>query len=59
MKSKSINADAKKIVNGLSVLKPLADEVYNELQKIKDEEEKRFREERYALRLKLNGRNTH
>ena len=58
MKSKSINADAKKIVNGLSVLKPLADEVYNELQKIKDEE-KKFREERYALRLKLNGRNTH
>ena len=45
MKSKSINADAKKIVNGLSVLKPLADEVYNELQKIKDEEEKKFREE--------------
>lgn len=59
MKSKSINEDAKKIVNGLSVLKPLADEVYNELQKIKDEEEKKFREERYALRLKLNGRNTH
>ena len=59
MKSKSINADAKKIVNVLSVLKPLADEVYNELQKIKDEEEKKFREERYALRLKLNGRNTH
>lgn len=59
MKSKAINADAKKIVNGLSVLKPLADEVYNELQKIKDEEEKKFREERYALRLKLNGRNTH
>jgi hypothetical protein len=59
MKSKSINADAKKIVNGLAVLKPLADEVYNELQKIKDEEDRKFRNSRYELRLKLNGRNTH
>ena len=33
--------------------------IHKLLQVLIDREDKKFREERYALRLKLNGRNTH
>tara|TARA_R100001443_G_scaffold38529_1_gene52040 strand:+ start:198 stop:386 length:189 start_codon:yes stop_codon:yes gene_type:complete len=55
MKSKSISADADKIVNGLLVCKPLADEVYNKLRVLALADEENFRNNRIAERHKLNN----
>ena len=49
MKSKSISADADKIVNGLLVCKPLADEVYNKLRLLALQDEEDFRNKRFSI----------
>ena len=51
MKSKSISADADKIVNGLLVCKPLADEVYNKLRLLALQDEEAFRNKRFQERV--------
>jgi hypothetical protein len=53
--SKSISEDADKIVNGLLVCKPLADEVYNKLRKLALADEENFRNNRIAERHRLNN----
>ena len=55
MKSKSISADADRIVSGLLVCKPLADEVYNKLRKLALADEEDFRNNRIAERHRLNN----
>ena len=56
MKSKAISEDADKIVNGLLVCKPLADEVYNKLRTLNLKEEEDFRNKRYSDRVKANNK---
>ena len=55
MKSKSISKDADRIVSGLLVCKPLADEVYNKLRVLALKDEEEFRNNRIAERNKLNN----
>ena len=55
MKSKSISADADKIVNGLLVCKPLADEVYNKLRLLALQDEEDFRNQRFQDRVIANN----
>jgi len=55
MKSKSISADADKIVNGLLVCKPLADEVYNKLRLLALKDEEDFRNKRFQDRVIANN----
>ena len=55
MKSKSISKDADRIVNGLLVCKPLADEVYKKLRVLALEDEEDFRNNRIAERHRLNN----
>ena len=55
MKSKSISADADKIVNGLLVCKPLADEVYNKLRLLALQDEEDFRNKRFQERVIANN----
>ena len=54
MKSKSISEDADRIVSGLILCKPLADEVYNKLRVLALKDEEVFRNNRIAERHKLN-----
>ena len=54
MKSKSISKDADRIVSGLILCKPLADEVYNKLRVLALKDEEEFRNNRIAERHKLN-----
>ena len=53
--SKSISADADKIVNGLLVCKPLADEVYNKLRLLALQDEEDFRNKRFQERVIANN----
>ena len=53
--SKSISADADKIVNGLLVCKPLADEVYNKLRLLALKDEEDFRNKRFQDRVIANN----
>ena len=55
MKSKSISEDADRIVSGLLVCKPLADEVYKKLRVLALEDEEDFRNNRIAERHRLNN----
>mgnify|MGYP003117372008 FL=1 len=55
MKSKSISKDADRIVNGLLVCKPLADEVYKKLRVLALADEEDFRNNRIAERHRLNN----
>ena len=55
MKSKSISEDADRIVSGLLVCKPLADEVYKKLRKLALADEEDFRNNRIAERHRLNN----
>ena len=55
MKSKSISKDADRIVNGLLVCKPLADEVYKKLRMLALKDEEDFRNNRIAERHRLNN----
>ena len=55
MKSKSISEDADKIVNGLLVCKPLADEVYNKLRLLALQDEEDFRNKRFQDRVISNN----
>ncbi len=55
MKSKSINEDADRIVSGLLVCKPLADEVYKKLRVLALADEEDFRNNRIAERHRLNN----
>ena len=53
--NKSISADADKIVNGLLVCKPLADEVYNKLRLLALQDEEDFRNKRFQDRVIANN----
>jgi hypothetical protein len=53
--SESISEDADKIVSGLLVCKPLADEVYNKLRVLALKDEEEFRNNRYQERVKANN----
>ena len=55
MKSKSISEDADRIVSGLLVCKPLADEVYKKLRVLALKDEEEFRNNRIAERHRLNN----
>ena len=55
MKSKSISKDADKIVSGLLVCKPLADEVYNKLRLLALQDEEAFRNKRFQERVSANN----
>jgi len=55
MKSKSISEDADRIVSGLLVCKPLADEVYKKLRMLALKDEEDFRNNRIAERHRLNN----
>ena len=55
MKSKSISEDADRIVSGLLVCKPLADEVYKKLRVLALADEEDFRNSRIAERHRLNN----
>jgi len=55
MKSKSISKDADRIVSGLLVCKPLADEVYKKLRMLALKDEEDFRNNRIAERHRLNN----
>ena len=58
MKSKSISKDADKIVSGLLVCKPLADEVYNKLRLLALKDEEDFRNKRFQDRVIANNNNS-
>ena len=53
--SESISEDADKIVSGLILCKPLADEVYNKLRVLALKDEEEFRNNRYQERVKANS----
>ena len=53
--SESISEDADKIVSGLILCKPLADEVYNKLRVLALKDEEEFRNNRYQERVKANN----
>ncbi len=53
--NKSISADADKIVSGLLVCKPLADEVYNKLRLLALKDEEDFRNKRFQERVIANN----
>ena len=53
--NKSISADADKIVSGLLVCKPLADEVYNKLRLLALQDEETFRNKRFQERVIANN----
>ena len=53
--NKSISADADKIVSGLLVCKPLADEVYNKLRLLALQDEEAFRNKRFQERVIANN----
>ena len=53
--NKSISADADKIVSGLLVCKPLADEVYNKLRLLALQDEEDFRNKRFQERVIANN----
>jgi len=55
MKSKSISEDADRIVSGLILCKPLADEVYKKLRVLALADEEDFRNNRIAERHRLNN----
>jgi len=55
MKSKSISEDADRIVSGLILCKPLADEVYKKLRVLALKDEEEFRNNRIAERHRLNN----
>ena len=53
--SKSISEDADKIVSGLLVCKPLADEVCNKLRLLALQDEEDFRNKRFQDRVIANN----